>query len=370
MKNVFRVCTSLILMLLLHGAWGQILIGQTAGFTGVVAASTQEASNGAKLYIDWVNASGGVHGQKIELIQMDDKFDPKLTAENTRVLIEDKKVLALVLDRGTPNTEAMLPLLDKYGVALIAPSTGAMIFHKPLKRYVFNVRSTYQHEAEKAIEHQHTVGVSKIAIIHADDSFGLDALEGAMHGFDKFKGKPTIVIKADRNKPDFVSIVAEIVKNEPQSVLWIGSGTAVVDGIKALRAAGSSVPVLTLSNNASSGFIKGLGKDGPGVIVSQVFPAERALSYGMIRQAQDLAKANGGTGVSPAMLEGFAGAKVLVEALRRAGAHPSRESIVTALNGMKNFDLGGLVINYSPTNHTGLDFSDLSIISRDGKFVR
>jgi ABC-type branched-subunit amino acid transport system substrate-binding protein len=191
-----------------------------------------------------------------------------------------------------------------------------------------------------------------------------------MNGITKFIGRPTIVLKVDRFKPDYGRVVTAIMKDSPQAVFWIGSGSTVVDGIKALRAAGSFVPVLTLSNNASSGFIKMLGKDSTGVIVSQVFPAERALSYAMIRQAQDLAKAKGLAGVSPAMLEGFAGAKVLVEALRHAGASPTRESVVAALNGMKSFDLGGLVIHYSATNHTGLDFSDLSIISRDGKFVR
>jgi ABC-type branched-subunit amino acid transport system substrate-binding protein len=70
------------------------------------------------------------------------------------------------------------------------------------------------------------------------------------------------------------------------------------------------------------------------------------------------------------MLEGFAAAKVLIEGLRRAGKNPSRAQVITALNGMKNFDLGGLDVTFSPTDHTGLDFADLSIIGRDGKFMR
>ena len=90
----------------------QILIGQTAGFSGQVAAGVKETTDGALLYIDAINAKGGVNGQKIELISLDDKFDPKLAAENARTLIEDKNVLALFLNRGTPHTEAILPLLD------------------------------------------------------------------------------------------------------------------------------------------------------------------------------------------------------------------------------------------------------------------
>src|SRR3954468_22307071 len=104
----------------------QLLIGQTAGFSGTVAAGVKETTDGAKLWINAVNAKGGINGQKIELVQMDDKFDPKLTLENARVLIEQKNVLALFLTRGTPTSEAILPLLEKNKVALVAPSTGAM----------------------------------------------------------------------------------------------------------------------------------------------------------------------------------------------------------------------------------------------------
>ena len=92
----------------LGAAQAQLLVGQTAGFTGQVAAGVKEASDGAKLYIDMVNAKGGVNGQKIELIALDDKFDPKLAAENARKLIEENNVLALFLNRGTPHTEAII----------------------------------------------------------------------------------------------------------------------------------------------------------------------------------------------------------------------------------------------------------------------
>ena len=127
---------------------------------------------------------------------------------------------------------------------------------------------------------------------------------------------------------------------------------------------------MTLSNNASSGFIKSLGANARGVIVTQVFPNERAATYPMVKEAQELAKTKGLTEISPAMLEGFAAAKVLVEGLKRAGPKPSREKIQAALEGLRKFDLGGLEVSYSPEDHTGLDFADLSIIGTDGKFRR
>lgn len=358
----------LLLALLGTGVQAQIVIGQTAGFTGAVAAGVKETTDGARLYIDTVNVKGGVNGQKIELLSLDDKFDPKLAAENARQLIEEKNVVAMFLTRGTPHTEAITPLLDKHGVPLIGPSTGAMSLHQPVRRYVFNVRATYQREAEKAVLHLASSGMNKIALVHVDDSFGLDGLAGAQKGLTEANLSAVALEKFDRTKPDFSKIVPVIVKSGAHAVVLIASGGAAVDGIKALRAAGSAAQVVTLSNNASGGFIKSLGDQARGVIVSQVFP--QSLNYALVKEANDLARSKNLTEVSPAMLEGYAAAKVLVEALRRAGTKPSRERLQSALENFGKFDLGGLEISYSAKDHTGLDFSDLSIISSDGRFRR
>jgi branched-chain amino acid transport system substrate-binding protein len=358
------------------GAWlgnahAQILIGQTAGFTGPVAAGVKETTDGAKLYIDSINAKGGVHGQKIELMSLDDKFDPKLAAENARKLVEEQNVLALFLNRGTPHTEAIIPILDKNGVALIAPSTGAMVLHQPVRQHVFNVRATYQREAEKAMAHLTSMGITRIAVVLADDSFGADGLEGAQKGLAQAKLKPVVEEKFNRAKPDFGPIAPKIVKANTQAILMVASGQAVVDGVRAFRTAGSAAQIVTLSNNASGGFIKSLGTDARGVIVTQVFPSERSVAYPMVKEALELMKTRKQGGeLSPAMLEGYAAAKVLVEALRRAGPKPTREKIQTALESLRKFDLGGLQVSYSPDHHTGLDFADLSIIGSDGKFKR
>jgi branched-chain amino acid transport system substrate-binding protein len=362
--------TACALAAVLGSAQAEIVVGQTVGVTGSVAATVKEAATGANLVIDNVNAKGGIKGEKIAVVTLDDKFDVKQAVANARILIEEKNAVALFMNRGTPHTEAIIPLLDKHGIALIGPSTGAMQMHRPVQPHVFNVRSTYQREVEKAIEHLHTLGIVRIAVVHVDDSFGLDGLEGANKGFAKANIKAVAVLKADRAKPDYTKIVPPIVAANAQAVIWIGSGTAVTDGIKALRVAGSAAQVVTLSNNASGGFIKLLGDASRGVIITQVFPYERSYSYPFVQEALTLAKAKGMTEVSPAMLEGFASAKVLVEALRHASPKPTREKVLAALEKMNKFDLGGLEVSYSPTDHTGLDFADLSIIGSDGKFKR
>lgn len=363
-------CAAIVLTALSHMSQAQILIGQTAGFTGAVGAGVKETTAGAKLYLDAVNAKGGLGGQKIELISLDDKFEPKLAVENARKLIEEQNVVAMFLTRGTPHTEAILPLLEKYGVPLIGPSTGAMVLHQPVKKQVFNVRATYQREAEKAVAHLSSMGISRIGIVYADDSFGSDGVAGAQKGLTAAKLQPVVLEKFNRSKPDFGLIAPKVYQSNAQAVIMVASGQAVVDGVKAFRAAGSAAQIVTLSNNASDGFVKSLGENGRGVIVTQVFPYEHSIAYPMVKEAQDLAKAKGLAEISPAMLEGFAAAKVLVEGLRRAGPKPSREKIQTALEGLHKLDIGGLEVSYSTEEHTGLDFADLSIIGSDGKFKR
>jgi len=278
--------------------------------------------------------------------------------------------VALFLTRGTPHTEGIIPLLDKYNVPLIGPSTGAMVLHQPVRKHVFNVRATYQREAEKAIAHLVSTGITRIAVVHVDDSFGTDGLAGAQKGLATAKVQPVVLEKFDRSKPDFGPIAPKVAQANAQAVIMIASGQAVVDGIKAIRATGSSAQIVTLSNNASTGFIKSLGNQATGVIVTQVFPSERAVGFAMVKEAAELVQARKSGELSPAMLEGYAAAKVLVEALRRAGPKPTRERVQAALEGMRKYDLGGLDISFAPDHHTGLDFADLSIIGSDGKFKR
>ena len=351
-------------------ALAQIYIGQTAGLTGPVAGSVKELTEGARLYFDAVNAAGGIGGQKVELLSLDDKFDPKLAAENARLLVTEKNVTALFLTRGTPHTEAILPLLVQYRVPLVAPSTGAMVLHKPVNPYVFNVRANYQRESERAVRHLSLIGQERIAILHVDDSFGADVAIGAEAGFTGVGKKPLLKIAFDRAKPDFSQTAPAVVKADAQSVLVIGSAAAVVEATKALRALGSRATVVTVSNNASVGFIKQMGAQGHGTIVTQVFPYERSMSAPIVKEASDLARAKGMDGVSPAHMEGFSAAKVLVEGLKRAGPKPTRQNLMAALNTMQKVDLGGMELSFSPNDHTGLVYTDMSIISEDGKFRR
>lgn len=348
----------------------KIVVGQTAGHSGTVAGGVKEATDGAKLYLNWVNANGGVHGRKIEIVSMDDKFDPKLAAANAKVLIEEKKVFALFLNRGTPHSEAILPLLKQHGVPLIGPSTGADLLHAPVNPYVFNVRAKYQLEAEKGVVQLSAMGMSRIGVIHVNDSFGKDALAGAMKGFESANIKPVGIYQYDRAAGKVDEAVKAALKDSPQATILIGSGANVADMVTQVRAARSGMQLITLSNNSSSAFVKSLGDNARGVIVTQVFPNPNMATTGIALQMKKLSKESTPIAISHQAMEGFASAKVLVEGLRRAGKNPTRASFVTALNQLRDFDLGGLMVSYSPTDHTGTEYVELSMISKNGEFLQ
>jgi len=352
-------------------ARAEIVIGQTAGFTGTVAASVKEAHDGAMLYIADVNKRGGVHGEPIKLVSLDDRFEPALAKENARRLIVDDHVTALFLTRGTPHTEAILPLLAEFEVPLVAPSTGAMSLHRPVNKWVYNVRAPYQREAEKAVRHLLSMGAERIAVVRVDDSFGKDAVQGVQKALEGQAKGLALDVQFPREKWDFAEISRKVVASNAQAVLFLGSGKAVVDRIAAIKTQGSTAQIVTLSNNASAGFVAALKADGPGTIITQVFPSERSLITPIAREASAMATASPEhLTLTPAVLEGFAAAKVLVAGLERAGAHPTGAKLQQALDGLRHFDIGGLEIDYGPAHHTGLEFVDLSIVSADGTLRR
>lgn len=349
----------------------EILIGQTAGYTGIVGGSVAETAAGARLYIEYVNANGGVKGRKIRLESMDDAYDSKKAIENAKTLIKDKKVFAMFLTRGTPITEAILPLIKETGTPLIAPSTGAITFHTPVNPLVFNVRSTYQLEGEKAIAQLVSQGIKKIAVIHVDDSFGKDGLAGYLGGFKAVGLQPTGVFTYDRVKADVTEAVTKALALNPEAIVTVGAPKPTAAIVKAMHTKGLYAPVVALSNNSSQSFVKDLGDLGPGVIVMQVFPDPRKISSVLGREMQQLAADKKDFQISHTALEGFAAAKVLVEGLKRAGKTPTRESFIEGLESMKNFDLGGgLTVNYGANDHTGLSFVEASIINKRGTFTQ
>lgn len=348
----------------------KIIIGQAAGFTGSVAGTVRELTAGAQLYFDHVNAKGGVHGRKIVLESMDDGFDPKRSPDVFKKLIEEKQVFAMFLSRGTPTNEAAYPVLEAAKVPLVGPSTGAMSMYDPPRKYLFPVRASYQSETFKIVPQLVNMGMTRIALLYVDDSFGKDGLAGVQQAMKEAKLTPVAVVSHQRGSTKLEEAVAAVAKADPQAVIMVTLADAGVAFVKQMKAAGKSPMFLTLSNNSSNAFIKNLGDDGHGLAVSQVSPYPFSGSEPLTREFLGLIKDKKDLAPSYSSMEGFIAAKVLVEGLRRAGKQPTREKLIAGLESMKAYDLGGVDVTYGPNLRTGTSYIDLTIIGKTGKFVR
>jgi branched-chain amino acid transport system substrate-binding protein len=350
----------------------KILIGQTVGQIGQVAAQAKESTAAARAYFAYVNKRGGVNGRTIELISLDDGYDAKRAADNARKLITESKVFALAMSRGTPTSEAILPVLEEFKVPLIGPATGALSLHQPLSRYVFNIRAKYQTEAVRIIEHLASVGIQRIAVIYQNNAFGKDGLVGYEQGLKDRNIAPVAVVPLDATKPDITGAVETLSKAQPQAVVLVGPLKPIAELIKAMKARSIFAQFLTLSSVSSDGFIKELGDAAPGVIVTQVMPAPDKAASPIVKEYTQAISENPSLGAvsSYTAMEGYVTAKVLVEGLRRAGKNPTREGLIHALESLREYDMGGFVVGFSPTNHSGSSFIDITIIGKDRKFRR
>src|SRR5262249_46263974 len=195
-----------------------IVLGESAAFTGPAAQLGIQLNAGTKAYFDHINAQGGIYGRKIELKTRDDRYEANLCVENTKKLIEEDKVFALVSYVGTPTTGAAMPVFTEAKVPLIGPFTGAELLRTPVNRYIFNVRASYFDETEKIVEQLVSTGSRKIAVFYQDDAYGQAGLKGVQIAMDKRNLKIAALGKVERNTIRVEDAVKTINAAEPDGV--------------------------------------------------------------------------------------------------------------------------------------------------------
>jgi ABC-type branched-subunit amino acid transport system substrate-binding protein len=254
-------------------------------------------------------------------------------------------------------------------VPFVGPFTGAESLRNPVNPLIFNVRASYYDETEAIVQHLTAMSVDRIAVFYQNDAYGQAGLAGVERALKK-RNLPIIAKgTVERNTVDVKKAVAEIDKANPQAVIMISAYKSCAAYIKETKAAGQNPTFWNVSFVGSKALAKELDKEGRGVQISQVVPFPWDGSVPVVKEYQRAmaeAKAEPGFGT----LEGYIAAKVMVEGLRRAGRNLTREGFVRAMEGIQDFDVGGFKVNYGPGNRSGSRFVDLTIISKNQKFVR
>ena len=348
---------------------GEIVIGQSASLTGGAAEVGQQVRDGALAYFELLNRKGGVHGRKIRLITLDDGGQTKRGEENTLRLINEAKVFVLFGYTGRNTSEAALPIIDKADVPFFGAATGGETIHGKFNKNVINVRASYKMETEAMVNFLVTIGQKNIGMIyHTDDTTksNLKMTEDALakHGL-KVIGSGAV----DRNSSDVKSAVSALAPLNPEAVICNAAVKPLSEFVREMREAGANTQFLSVSF-VGSPIVKALGPEAAGVIMSQVVPLPTKKSIPIVAEYHAaLAATDSKAGVSFNALEGYITARVFAEAVRRTGGEVTRAKFIRAVESIAELDLGGYFVSYSPTNHNGSKFVDITVINKNGRFL-
>lgn len=344
----------------------EIVIGMSNALSGPTAALGTDMKAGAAVYLDKVNAAGGIAGRKIRLVSLDDGYEPERAVANTRQLIEGDKVFALFGYVGTPTSVAVIPIFSSAKVPYIAPFTGAEALRSPVNRYLFNVRASYFDETETMVDHLvRDLGIQRIGVFAQADAYGDAGRAGVVRALRKrgmtVSGEGTY----PRNTEDVDGAVNAIKDARPEAVIMIGAYKPCAAYIRKSRAAGFHPRFLNVSFVGTEALISELGTDGDGVYITQVMPNHLDAPQPIVRQFRDDMRA-AGKPTNFTELEGYIGAAVLVEALKRS-PQLTREALVETLEHLQ-VNLGGLRLGFRPELHQAFSHVFLTKV-RDGRAI-
>lgn len=348
---------------------GRIVLGQSAAFSGPSAQLGIQFNQVAKLFFDQLNAAGGVGKRMVEIRTLDDGYEPDRCAENTRKLIADD-VFALFGYVGTPTSLAAVPLFNQAKVPFFAPFTGAESLRQPFNRLIFHVRASYYDETALIVRQLVNLGIKKIAVFHQNDAYGKAGLDGVNKALAEHKLPLAGAATVERNSVDVAAAVEKLVAAKPDAVVQIAAYGASAAFVRAARKAGFGGTFYNVSFVGTQALADELGKDGAGVVVSQVVPSPYQPSRQITREFLDAIK-KAGDKVQPnySSMEGFLAARIFTEGLRQAAASGkiSRDSFISGMEGLGSQVISGFPVSFGPNDHTASSFVEMSMLTGDGR---
>lgn len=350
----------------------EILIGHVAGYTGPVTKDATEMGAGAKVLIDAVNSKGGVLGRKVRILVADDNFKPEETAK--LIASMSGKVSALLPTTGSANLGLVLKngVFDKIALPLVGTIPSNESFRTPLRKNIFHFRAGDQAQLEKIVEQLTTVGIKDIAVLARNNPSGA---EGAVIVQDALQKRGLkLVVHATYDvaaKDGWTPQVKMMTEKKPGAIILLGTPQGIADVAKALRAGGVSSLLYAVSYADFKLIAKVAGKDlARGFVISQVLPNLNNRTLPLIKSFRDDwdKYANSKEEPSHFNLEGYMSARLIVDAIRRS-KDPSPQGVIRGLEQMREYDMGGYVVDFSPTKHSGSNWVDLSMISASGALI-
>ena len=348
-----------------------IEFGQSAALGGPAQELGRNMRRGIKAAFEEQNAKGGVHGRQLDLISLDDRYEPELAAINTRQLIQENEVFALIGAVGTPTSRSATPVAAELNVPYVAPFTGAEFLRDSEWKNILNLRASYYQETEEMVERMTTdLGFDRIAVLYQDDSFGQAGLTGALLALERRGMQPAAVGLYPRNTTAIKTAVLDLRKASPQGIIIIGAYEPVGTFIAWAKNVGMrDVVFMTVSFVGSNALAEQLGPRGHGVFVTQVVPFPTDDSTPIVDSYLEALKNYDAEAVPGFVsLEGYIAGRLAIASLDRCGREVSRECFLDILSQTETINIDNFELQYGPDDNQGSDTVFLTVIGRFGEY--
>lgn len=352
-----------------------IKVGSVLSVTGPAAFLGDPELKTLQLYIDKINADGGVLGKKLELVHYDDGTDANKANGFAKRLVEDDQVDLILGGSTTGSTMAMVPVIERAEVPFISMA-GAVVIIEPVKKWVFKTPHTDRMAAEKVFEDMKKRGLTKVALLSETSGFGASGKKET----EAVAGKYGITLVANETYgPKDTDVTPQLTKIKNTDgvqaifVFGFGQGPAVVT--KNIGQLGIKLPVYQSHGVASQQYVKLSGDASEGVrlpaaalLVAEKLPAgdpQKPVVTGYEKTYKEHFKEE----VSTFGGHAYDALMLAVNALKKAGS-TDKAKVRDAIEQTKGYMGTGGMVNMSATDHMGLDLTAFRLVQiKGGDFV-
>lgn len=358
-----------------------ILMGMSAAFSGPAKALGKEMKLGIETYFSEVNDAGGVNGRMLKLVALDDAYEPAKTTQQMQDLLENRQVFGLIGNVGTPTAEVAVPYAISQKALFFGAFTGATLLRKePPDRYVFNYRASYTEETATIVKYlveSKKIDPKKIAVLAQEDGYGESGFQGVAKALRGYQIDKDAILRVGykRNTIEVEPAVEKILQNRQkvEAIVMVATYKPATKFIQLLKDKNLNAVFTNVSFVGSQALAEELlnigAKYGEGVIVTQVVPPYEASSDVAIRYREALKKYSPSEKPSFISFEGYICAKILAEALKKAGKDLTTERLISTIESIKDLDIGtGQPISFAPSEHQGSHKVWATVLDATGQY--
>lgn len=347
----------------------RVLFGQSAAFSGPAQELGTNMRLGIEAAFNEINEAGGVHGRILELVTLDDAYEPEAAVTNTLRLIEEENVFALIGEVGTPTSRSATPVAADVGVPFIAPFTGAEFLRDHEWANIVNLRASYYQETEEMVSRlTEDLGITRIGVLYQDDSYGRAGYRGVRIALDRRDMEPVSIGLYPRNTTAVKTALLDLNRGDPEAVIMIGAYEPVAAMVELARHTGVDPIFLTVSFVGSNALANELGADGAGVYVTQVVPFPTDDSIPIVSSyLQALSSFDRFADPGFVSFEGYLAGRLAIEGLKRCGMDVDRGCFLDILDNSEEIDIDGFKLRFGDDNQ-GSDEVFITVIGDDGEY--